>query len=108
MQGRRPARARRRLCRVRQAQLHPVHFFRVNYDRPRHRAQHVDVGGQAAAQVRRPGAWTRQSENVAVPGPQADAGTHVASTRQIGGLEVVKIENKGKGFRRLRVRVTPA
>ncbi len=39
---------------------------------------------------------------------QADAGTHVASTRQIGGLEVVKIENKGKGFRRLRVRVTAA
>ena len=37
---------------------------------------------------------------------QADAGTHVASTRQIGGLEVVKIESKGKGFRRLRVRVT--
>jgi misacylated tRNA(Ala) deacylase len=37
---------------------------------------------------------------------QADGGTHVASTRQIGGLEVVKIENKGKGFRRLRVRVT--
>jgi misacylated tRNA(Ala) deacylase len=37
---------------------------------------------------------------------QADAGTHVASTKQIGGLEVVKIENKGKGFRRLRVRVT--
>jgi misacylated tRNA(Ala) deacylase len=39
---------------------------------------------------------------------QADAGTHVASTRQIGGLDIVKIENKGKGFRRLRVRVTPA
>ncbi len=37
---------------------------------------------------------------------QADAGTHVASTKQIGGLEVVKIENKGKGFRRLRVRLT--
>ena len=37
---------------------------------------------------------------------QADAGTHVASTRQIGGLEIVKIENKGKGFRRLRVRIT--
>lgn len=36
---------------------------------------------------------------------QADGGTHVASTRQIGGLEVVKIENKGKGFRRLRVRL---
>ncbi|MBK6872529.1 MAG: alanyl-tRNA editing protein [Kineosporiaceae bacterium] len=37
---------------------------------------------------------------------QADAGTHVASTSQIGGLEIVKIENKGKGFRRLRVRIT--
>jgi misacylated tRNA(Ala) deacylase len=36
---------------------------------------------------------------------QADGGTHVASTRQIGGIEVVKMENKGKGFRRLRVRL---
>jgi misacylated tRNA(Ala) deacylase len=39
---------------------------------------------------------------------QADGGTHVASTRQIGRLEVVKIESKGKGFRRLRVKVTDA
>ncbi len=38
---------------------------------------------------------------------QADAGTHVASTRGIGALVVVKIENKGKGFRRLRVRIAP-
>jgi misacylated tRNA(Ala) deacylase len=36
---------------------------------------------------------------------QADGGTHVASTRAIGRLEVVKIESKGKGFRRLRVKV---
>ncbi|MGH8938903.1 MAG: alanyl-tRNA editing protein [Actinomycetes bacterium] len=36
---------------------------------------------------------------------QADGGTHVASTRQIGRIEVVKVENKGKGFRRLRVRL---
>lgn len=36
---------------------------------------------------------------------QADGGTHVASTKWIGGLEVVKIENKGKGFRRLRIRI---
>jgi misacylated tRNA(Ala) deacylase len=39
---------------------------------------------------------------------QADGGTHVASTRQIGRLEVVKIESKGKGFRRLRVRLVDA
>lgn len=36
---------------------------------------------------------------------QADGGTHVASTKQIGAIEIVKIENKGKGFRRLRVRL---
>ena len=36
---------------------------------------------------------------------QADGGTHVASTRQVGRIEVVKVENKGKGFRRLRIRV---
>ncbi len=34
---------------------------------------------------------------------QADGGTHVASTRQIGRMRVVKVESKGKGFRRIRV-----
>jgi misacylated tRNA(Ala) deacylase len=36
---------------------------------------------------------------------QADGGTHVASTSQIGKIEVVKVENKGRGFRRLRIRI---
>ena len=36
---------------------------------------------------------------------EADGGTHVASTSFIRGLEIVKIENKGKGFRRLRLRL---
>lgn len=36
---------------------------------------------------------------------QADGGTHVASTRFIGDIEVVKVENKGRGFRRLRIRL---
>jgi misacylated tRNA(Ala) deacylase len=36
---------------------------------------------------------------------QADGGTHVASTSQVGRIEVVKIESKGKGFRRLRIRI---
>ncbi|MDQ1496036.1 MAG: misacylated tRNA(Ala) deacylase [Actinomycetota bacterium] len=39
---------------------------------------------------------------------QADGGTHVASTSAIGTIEVVKIENKGKGFRRLRVKLHDA
>lgn len=36
---------------------------------------------------------------------QADGGTHVASTKQIGRMRVVKVENKGKGFRRIRVTI---
>ena len=36
---------------------------------------------------------------------QADGGTHVASTRQIGRIEVVKVESKGRGFRRVRIRL---
>lgn len=36
---------------------------------------------------------------------QADGGTHVASTRFIGCIDVVKVENKGKANRRLRVRL---
>jgi misacylated tRNA(Ala) deacylase len=36
---------------------------------------------------------------------QADGGTHVATTAQIGRIEVTKIESKGRGFRRLRIRI---
>ncbi|HVA60567.1 MAG TPA: alanyl-tRNA editing protein [Mycobacteriales bacterium] len=36
---------------------------------------------------------------------QADGGTHVASTRSVGAIEVVKVENKGKANRRLRIRL---
>jgi misacylated tRNA(Ala) deacylase len=36
---------------------------------------------------------------------QADGGTHVATTSQIGRIEVAKMESKGKGFRRLRIKV---
>ena len=38
---------------------------------------------------------------------QADGGTHVASTTQIGRMRVAKIENKGKGFRRIRIALEP-
>ena len=36
---------------------------------------------------------------------QADGSTHVASTKQIGRLQVVKVENKGRQNRRVRIRV---
>ena len=36
---------------------------------------------------------------------QADGGTHVATTGEVGGFRVVKTESKGKGNKRLRVEV---
>ena len=39
---------------------------------------------------------------------QADGGTHVASTREIGRFEVVKTESKGKGNKRIRIRLHDA
>jgi len=33
---------------------------------------------------------------------QADGGTHVGSTRFVGGMRLLKTESKGKGFRRVR------
>jgi misacylated tRNA(Ala) deacylase len=37
---------------------------------------------------------------------EADGGTHVATTNQIGRIEIVKMESKGKGFRRMRIRIS--
>jgi len=39
---------------------------------------------------------------------QADGGTHVASTAEVGRLRVVKTESKGKGNKRIRFEVTDA
>jgi misacylated tRNA(Ala) deacylase len=34
---------------------------------------------------------------------QADGGTHVRSTAEVGDVRIVKVESKGRGFRRIRV-----
>jgi misacylated tRNA(Ala) deacylase len=39
---------------------------------------------------------------------QADGGTHVASTDQVGRIKVVKTESKGKGNKRIRIEVVDA
>ncbi len=36
---------------------------------------------------------------------QADGGTHVASTTEVGRVRVAKVESKGKGFRRIRLAI---
>ena len=37
---------------------------------------------------------------------QADGGTHVASTGEVGEVRISKIESKGRGFRRIRLQLT--
>lgn len=37
---------------------------------------------------------------------QADGGTHVADTGEVGSITIPKAENKGRGFRRIRVSLT--
>jgi misacylated tRNA(Ala) deacylase len=37
---------------------------------------------------------------------QADGGTHVRSTAEVGGVRVVKTESKGRGNKRVRIEVT--
>jgi len=39
---------------------------------------------------------------------QADGGTHVRTTGEVGALRVVKLENKGKGNKRVRVEIVDA
>jgi len=39
---------------------------------------------------------------------QADGGTHVRSTAEVGRLQVLKLENKGKGNKRVRVEIIDA
>ncbi len=34
---------------------------------------------------------------------QADGGTHVRDTTEVGRVRVAKVDNKGKGFRRIRL-----
>ena len=34
---------------------------------------------------------------------QADGGTHVRSTAEVGRVRVTKTENKGKAFKRMRI-----
>ncbi len=42
------------------------------------------------------------------PDKQADGGTHVRSTAEVGRIKVVKTENKGKGNKRIRLEILNA
>ena len=38
---------------------------------------------------------------------QADGGTHVNATDEVGQIRIKKVESKGKGFHRIRMELTP-
>ncbi|HUF33005.1 MAG TPA: alanyl-tRNA editing protein [Acidimicrobiales bacterium] len=73
----------------------------------------VDAGGEVDAE------WIRTKVNMIPEGvtevryvdivgldKQADGGTHVASTDEVGRIRVLKTESKGKGNKRIRIEVT--
>jgi misacylated tRNA(Ala) deacylase len=39
---------------------------------------------------------------------QADGGTHVRTTNEVGRIRVVKLENKGKGNKRVHLEIVDA
>jgi misacylated tRNA(Ala) deacylase len=53
--------------------------------------------------------WVQEIRVIDIVGldRQADGGTHVASTLEVGQIEVVKTESKGKANKRMRIRVVP-
>jgi misacylated tRNA(Ala) deacylase len=54
--------------------------------------------------------WVSEIRVVDIVGldKQADGGTHVASTREVGRVQVLKTESKGKGNKRIRIAVVDA
>lgn len=58
---------------------------------------------RTAANLLPPGLEVVRIVDIAGLDVQADGGTHVASTAAVGRIRILKIESKGKGFRRLRV-----
>jgi misacylated tRNA(Ala) deacylase len=75
------------------------------YELPREEALAIPDVIRTAANLLPPTIEIVRIVDIAGLDVQADGGTHVASTRQVGRMRVAKIENKGKGFRRIRVLV---
>jgi len=77
----------------------------TSYSLPRDEALAIPDVIRTAANLLPPSIEIVRIVDIAGLDVQADGGTHVASTRQVGRMRVTKVENKGKGFRRIRVAV---
>lgn len=74
-----------------------------SYELPREEALAIPDVIRTATNLLPPGIEVVRIVDIKGLDVQADGGTHVASTRQIGAMRVAKVENKGKGFRRIRI-----
>lgn len=75
----------------------------TSYSLPREEALAIPDVIRTAANLLPPEIEIVRIVDIAGLDVQADGGTHVASTQQVGRMRVTKVENKGKGFRRIRV-----
>lgn len=73
------------------------------YELPREEAFAIPDVIRTATNLLPPGIEIVRIVDISGLDVQADGGTHVASTAQIGRMSVLKVENKGKGFRRIRI-----
>ena len=73
------------------------------YELPREEAFAIPDVIRTATNLLPPGIEIVRIVDISGLDVQADGGTHVASTAQIGRISVLKVENKGKGFRRIRI-----
>ena len=78
------------------------------YELPRAQAFEIPDVIRTATNLLPPGIEIVRIVDIAGLDVQADGGTHVATTAQIGRMTVAKVENKGKGFRRIRITLTEA
>jgi misacylated tRNA(Ala) deacylase len=73
------------------------------YVLPRDEALAIPDVIRTAANLLPPGLEVIRIVDIAGLDVQADGGTHVATTLSVGAMRVLKVENKGKGFRRIRI-----
>ncbi len=77
-----------------------------NYELPREEAMKIP-GVVKLANALPPSISVLRIVEIAGADVQADGGTHVKNTSEIGELEMIKLENKGKTNRRLYFRIVP-
>lgn len=77
------------------------------YELPRHEALAIPDVIRTASNLLPPTIEVVRLVDIDGLDVQADGGTHVASTAAVGRMRVTKIENKGRGFRRIRVELAP-